>query len=107
MSGITPRNDVLQVPPPPPKVADDSSVLAEVVIRTMASDLHSFSESGGLRARGEIVSVSIRTVSPQSSRKNTAYIRTVVWVLMAAAGFGFLFLIGYYFIPALLGQGLQ
>ena len=102
MDTITSAQDASRVPAPPPKISDDTSILAEVVIRTMASDLASLGESGGLGTRGETVAV--RLLATQNlSAPGPRYSRIIVWTLMVLAGIGFLFLVGYYFIPALAG----
>ena len=95
----------IRVPPPPPRVSDDTSTLAEVIIRTMASDVKSLGESGGLGTRGEMVSVPMHRPGPAAPQ--IPYSRIVVWTIVFLSAAGFLFLIGYYFIPALLGSGLQ
>ena len=101
MDSSVPLQGDIRVPSPPPRVSDGGVGFAEVVIRTMASDLKSLGESGGLGARGETIAVPIRPTTP--SAPPIPYTRIVIRTLMALAGLGFLFLIGYYFIPALLG----
>ena len=105
MNGM-PQDNTIKVPPSPPKVSDDTSTFAEVVIRTMASDLKSLAESGGLGVYGETVAVPVRT-TPLPASSATPYGRIVIWTLMILAGAGFLFIVGYYFIPALLGGTSQ
>ena len=91
----------ITVPPPPPRVSDDKSAFAEVTIRTMASDLKSLGESGGVGVYGETIAVPTRATLPPAPK--IAYGRIIIWALKVIAGAGFLFLVGYYFIPALLG----
>ena len=102
MQGFSPQDDTIKVPPPPQRASDDKSGFAEVTIRTMASDLKSLGESGGVGVYGETIAVPVRG-APLPPAPKIAYGRIIIWALMVIAGAGFLFLVGYYFIPALLG----
>ncbi len=95
---------------PPPPDADSSAALAEVVIRTMASDIELLGETGGSAPRGTTVAVaavpgreaaeqdgaSAEESSPPQTRSGR---RMVFWSLGGIALIAGLFFAGYYLIP--------
>ena len=76
--------------------------MAEVVLRTLASDLKSLGITGGAGAVGENFTVSLKDIEAPPPRQIDFRVWGM-WLLVGAAGLIFLFLLGYYFIPAVVG----
>lgn len=76
-------------------------MMAEVAIRTLSSDLKSLGITGGAGAIGENFTVSLN--DPEAPVRHRISFRVWgVWVLVAIAALAFLFMLGYYFIPAVM-----
>lgn len=122
------REETAQVPPPPPRAAaDEFSGSAEVTIRTMASDIESLGEGGGL-PQPKKISIPIRLMRPEEEEKPTVVraraasaegtaasgttlagerpskSRVWKWVVGGIVGATLLFLLGYYILPLFLSQ---
>jgi hypothetical protein len=113
--------DVFVPPPggavPAPPSADSS--LTEVVIRTMRSDLAKLGQTGGSTPQGDVVSIRFTRsdkgtlsasvlegpASAAAARAQTPASRTklAMFVGVGGAGLVFLFLIGYFVLPAIFG----
>ncbi len=97
---INSSDDAVKVPAPPPVVAEEGITMAEVTIRTLSSDLKSLGIMGGAGAIGENFTVALG--GKASTPENKSPRSWGMWALITAAGLAFLFLFGYYFIPAVL-----
>ena len=76
-------------------------MMAEVTIRTLNSDLKSLGVTGGAGAIGENFTVSLKDPgAPPAPKRN--FRAWGMWALVAFAGLAFLFLLGYYFVPAVM-----
>ena len=104
MNGVSPDEDVRKVPSPPPKIAEEGATTAEVTIRTLASDLKSMGITGGTAAIGENFTVALKGDSSFPHEKKSPSRSWGMWVLTLVSALAFLFLVGYYFIPAILGS---
>lgn len=115
--------DVFVPPPsgavPPPPSADSS--LAEVVIRTMSSDLAKLGQTGGSTPQGDVVSIrfargekgalSARVIEGSASGAAAAVAvmgsnkKFMVWGGIGIAGLIALFFMGYFVLPAIFSGG--
>ncbi len=100
---------------PPPPDADSSSALAEVVIRTMASDIELLGETGGSSPTGTtetLANIPGRDAAEQdgasegesSPPQTRSGMRMVFWSLGGIALVAGLFFAGYYLIPFVVNQ---
>lgn len=109
------RRGISSVPPPPPEAG---ASLAEVTIRTMASDLAMVGEHGGSMPVGEKLSITLSggggSVLPHSASSasgsavrasSLSAFRPILFVLGACVGLALLFAAGYYLLPLLFPGG--
>jgi hypothetical protein len=94
------------VPPPPSAVNDRSSgARAEVLIRTMASDIRMLGQSGGVSPQGETVAIALasraRAAAPGKPADRRSAARLILIALIALAAVGVLFYLGYAVLPTL------
>lgn len=83
------------VPPPPQTATESDSVFAEVKVRTMASDLNSIKENGGI-VKPESVPIKI-----DGPKKSFHIPSGLIWTVIGIIGILALFFVGFFVLPNL------